>query len=205
MVTRVEIDCSAWISACPELTDYRLEIFPPDNGLMYIADTKMFDGKIIWFITQNDTVYHGYNGKYQVVASGADGYSKTSDYAPLSVHPILDNSTPADPPAFAPTAAQKLMDSISVKALAAERAAIRAETAAKRADEIMADESFSWLPIASQTAAGTVRVGDNLTISDTGVLSVTTTDTVDKDNTKPITSAAVQSIVGNIEVILSTI
>lgn len=40
---------------------------------------------------------------------------------------------------------------------------------------------------------------------DTGVLSVNTTDTVEEDNTLPITSAAVYSTVGNIEILLRTI
>lgn len=60
-------------------------------------------------------------------------------------------------------------------------------------------------PIATTDTAGTIIVGDNLTIDETGRLSVDTTDMVEKDNTKPITSAAVDATVGNIAILLQTI
>ena len=43
-----------------------------------------------------------------------------------------------------------------------------------------------------------------LTLKD-GILSVNTTDVVEENNTLPITSAAVQTVVGNIGAILDTI
>ena len=61
------------------------------------------------------------------------------------------------------------------------------------------------VPIASETVAGVVRVGENLTISADGVLSVDTATAVEEDNTRPVTSAAVQTTVGNIEILLKTI
>lgn len=61
------------------------------------------------------------------------------------------------------------------------------------------------VPIASETVAGIVRVGENLKISADGVLSVDTATAVEGDNTRPITSAAVQTTVGNIEILLKTI
>ena len=48
-------------------------------------------------------------------------------------------------------------------------------------------------------------VGNNLEITSDGVLSVTTTDEMAQDNTRPITSAAVFAEVGNINVLLGTI
>ena len=54
-------------------------------------------------------------------------------------------------------------------------------------------------------AGGGYLVTDNtLTIKD-GVLGVNTADVVEKDNTLPVTSAAVQVVVGNISAILDTI
>lgn len=61
------------------------------------------------------------------------------------------------------------------------------------------------VPIASDTVAGVVRVGENLKISADGVLSVDTATAVEEDNTRPVTSAAVQTTVGNIEILLKTI
>ena len=61
------------------------------------------------------------------------------------------------------------------------------------------------VPIMSESVAGIAKVGDNLRIDAAGRLSVDTTDTVMEDNTKPITSAAVHVVLGNIEAILDTI
>ena len=61
------------------------------------------------------------------------------------------------------------------------------------------------IPIASDTVAGIIRVGENLKISADGVLSVDTATAVEEDNTRPVTSAAVQTTVGNIEILLKTI
>lgn len=47
-------------------------------------------------------------------------------------------------------------------------------------------------------------VGSNLKVVD-GALAVDTTDTVEEDNTKPITSSGVNVVVGNIDVLLQTI
>lgn len=61
------------------------------------------------------------------------------------------------------------------------------------------------IPIATHDTIGGIKIGDNLRISDDGVLSVVTADAAERDNTLPITSAAVYTAVGNIEVRLSTI
>ncbi len=59
----------------------------------------------------------------------------------------------------------------------------------------------------SSGTGGTTNLiaGENINITDDGVISVVTTDEVDQDNTKPITSAAVYTEVGNINVLLQTI
>ena len=59
------------------------------------------------------------------------------------------------------------------------------------------------LPIASSDVLGGIKVGDSLKISPDGVLSVDTAKAIEEDNTKPVTSAAVFTEVGNIEVLLS--
>lgn len=47
-------------------------------------------------------------------------------------------------------------------------------------------------------------IGENLKVVD-GALTVDTTDIVEADNTKPITSGGVQVVVGNIDALLQTI
>lgn len=72
-------------------------------------------------------------------------------------------------------------------------------------DDITDDITSDDLPIATETALGAVKVGNNLTITEDGTLSVNTTDQMEHDNTLPITSAGVYTTVGNIEVLLKTI
>ena len=65
--------------------------------------------------------------------------------------------------------------------------------------------SESGLVLEELTSGGVdFETDDTLMLKD-GMLSVNTTDAVEADNTKPITSAGVYSTVGNIEVLLKTI
>lgn len=52
---------------------------------------------------------------------------------------------------------------------------------------------------------GNFTTDATLTLSEDGVLSVNTADEVEKDNTLPVTSAAVYTEVGNINALLATI
>jgi hypothetical protein len=61
------------------------------------------------------------------------------------------------------------------------------------------------VPVATANEVGGIKVGQSLTITHDGVLSVDTATDVEEDNTRPITSAAVHSTVGNIEILLATI
>ena len=58
--------------------------------------------------------------------------------------------------------------------------------------------------IQSISENGTYKIGSGLKVEN-GTLSVDVVNDVEKDNTKPITSAAVHVTVGNIEAILKTI
>lgn len=61
--------------------------------------------------------------------------------------------------------------------------------------------------VASGGSSGTgtnLMPGENIDITD-GVISVKTAPNVEKDNTKPITSGAVYTEIGNINVLLQTI
>lgn len=71
--------------------------------------------------------------------------------------------------------------------------------------EITQDTSGYKLPAATAETLGGVKVGRNLTIDSSGVLSVDTADAAQQDNTRPITSAAVYTQIGNIEALLALI
>lgn len=58
---------------------------------------------------------------------------------------------------------------------------------------------------ATRNKLGGVIVGDNLLVNSAGVLSVDTASSAESDNTKPITSAAVYTAIGNINALLETI
>ncbi len=58
---------------------------------------------------------------------------------------------------------------------------------------------------ATTTTLGGIIVGEDLQITQTGVLSVTKANAVEQDNTHPITAAAVYTEVGNINALLQTI
>lgn len=55
------------------------------------------------------------------------------------------------------------------------------------------------------SGGGTTFTTDDTLTLENGVLSVNTAETVEQDNTLPVTSAAVHVAVGNIEVLLQTI
>lgn len=58
---------------------------------------------------------------------------------------------------------------------------------------------------ATRATLGGIIVGEDLEITQSGVLSVTKATAVEQDNTHPITSAAVYTEVGNINALLQTI
>ena len=58
---------------------------------------------------------------------------------------------------------------------------------------------------ATTSSLGGIIVGEDLEITQQGVLSVTKANAVEQDNTHPITSAAVYTEVGNINALLQTI
>lgn len=74
----------------------------------------------------------------------------------------------------------------------------------KAVDNYLAENPIS-VDIATTEKAGIVAVGKNLSITEDGVLSVDTTNDAEQDNTKPITSAGVNLVVGNINALLAII
>lgn len=61
------------------------------------------------------------------------------------------------------------------------------------------------IPTASAETLGGVKIGENLKIDENGALSVDTASEMAEDNTKPITSGAVYTEVGNIEALLKAL
>ena len=68
------------------------------------------------------------------------------------------------------------------------------------------DVSFNVSVRAGGGSGGGYNIGSGLKLdAETNTLSVDTAESVEKDNTKPVTSAAVYTEVGNINALLATI
>ena len=102
------------------------------------------------------------------------------------VSPAMDTPTETAPP----EPEQGWVEQVLATGAEAKNAANRAEEAAKRAEEAGGGVNFT--------------TDETLSLKD-GVLSVNTAQEPDPDNTLPITSAAVHTTVGNIEILLKTI
>ena len=87
------------------------------------------------------------------------------------------------------------MDKVLAAGEAATEAAGEAQDAASRAEEAARK---------AELATGTLEIGDGLKWVGQK-LTVDTADAVQQDNTKPITSAAVYTEIGNIEALLAAI
>lgn len=72
-------------------------------------------------------------------------------------------------------------------------------------EETFVEKHYAEVLPATTTTIGGIIVGENLSITEEGVLSVNVANAAEEDNTRPITSAAVFAEVGNINVLLSTI
>lgn len=76
----------------------------------------------------------------------------------------------------------------------------------KASFHVLGKESQSTtIPVATKSTLGGIKVGENLTITADGVLAVDTTTNATQDNTKPITSGGVYTVVGNIDALLKNI
>ena len=89
-VRTVAIDCSEWLSKYPRLASFRVEVSPPGGRTAYVAQTALQGGVLTWDVTSKDTAVAGSDGRYQVVATGADGSRKTSACRSFVVMPILE-------------------------------------------------------------------------------------------------------------------
>ncbi len=76
--------------------------------------------------------------------------------------------------------------------------------AVKKAKKLI-EEYIHDIPVATDHSLGGVIVGENLDITPQGVLSVSTADTMTEADDRPITSAAVYAVVGDIERALAAI
>lgn len=182
-VEQYEFDIKPWKEEYPRLTHFQLNVTPPGGGNPYIANTHMEGDFLVWPISEYDTACVGNDGEYEIEGVGEDCH-KLSPKKALIVYERMEGTLgdPPDPMESWITQAAEIRGQTL-------RDAERAEAAAKRAEE----------------AGGiSFEVDETLTLQG-GILSVNTADDVEKDNTLPVTSAAVYAEVGNINALLETI
>lgn len=174
---RVEIDLSCILAQEPRAMAY-LTVETP-SGKRYPATAKMDGQLLVWDVTAADVAEDG-QGKIQLTVTGPNGEILKSPVAATRVGCSIrgEKKTP-DPVQNWVDAAQKVLDDLK--------------------------KTGSAVGPASEEKLGLVMVGANLKITKDGVLSVDTASQVEKDNTKPITSAAVHTEIGNIEVLLAAL
>lgn len=182
-VEQYEFDIKPWKEEYPRLTHFQLNVTPPGGGDPYIAETHMEGDFLVWPISEYDTACVGNDGEYEIEGVGEDCH-KLSPKKALIVYERMEGTLgdPPDPMESWLTQAAEIRNQTL-------RDAERAEAAAERAEE----------------AGGiSFEVDETLTLEN-GILSVNTADDVEKDNTLPVTSAAVYAEVGNINALLETI
>ena len=108
---------------------------------------------------------------------------------------IPDGESPVPP---TPDLYSQLLQRIESQVVEAQSFSESAEDAAKRAEEA-AKQAESAIP------AGSLKLGNGLKWEADGRVSVDTAEKVEKDNTLPVTSAAVHVEIGNIEALLAAL
>ena len=208
----IEIDMSAWLEEFPGAA-VGLMVRRPGEDTFYPADLKP-DGDIVrWTITSGDVEIAG-EGEAQIILTNKDDVELRSRVVKTKISASLSGTEVEAPPPE--------QNWVGVVLQAAEKAKKQAD----RAEQIANDMSGGVVTGAvrydaeqtlteEEKARARKNIGADtgvnfttdatLTLSEDGILSVNTADEVEKDNTLPVTSAAVYTEVGNINALLATI
>lgn len=182
MARQVVFDLSAWVAVYGAGTAQLIAQRAGDAS-PYPVSIEQTSDSAIWTVNSADTANVG-DGKVELLYTVDDVVVK-SEIWQTSVSDALTDDTTEPPEAAAGWVEQVLAAGAQAvdAAAAAEKAAARAESA---------------------VPAGSLEIGNGLKFSG-GKLIVDTADNVEQDNTKPVTSAAVFTEIGNIEALLAAI
>ena len=149
----------------------------------YPVSIEQTDDAAVWTVSAADTSVVG-DGKVELLYTVDDVVVKSEIWQTSVLDALTDDTT--EPPEAAAVWVEKVLAAGAQAVDAAEAA----EKAAARAE--------------SAVPSGSLEIGDGLKFSG-GKLVVDTADNVEQDNTKPVTSAAVYTEIGNIEALLAAI
>lgn len=183
----VLFDISGWVEMYGD-GQARLIHQRPGEDTPYPCVVEADGSDIRWPILSTDTAIPG-DGKAELQYVIGDQIVKSCTYSTYISEAL---SAPSESP---PDPAKPWVDKVLDAGETAQEAAETATDAASRAEEAARE---------AELATGTLEIGDGLK----WVGKKLTVDTIDKaqqDNTRPITSAAVYTEIGNIEALLAAI
>ena len=158
----------------------------PCDAQPYPLTVQMEGTLVTWDVTSTDTEMSDGSGKCELRYYVGETLAKSKTWRTW-VEPAMDTPSEATPP----EPEKGWVDKVLEAGTSAKEAAERAEEAAKKAE--------------SAVPAGSLSIGDGLKWAADGKLTVDTADKVEQDNTKPVTSAAVHTEIGNIEALLAAL
>lgn len=144
-VTRVGINCSAWLDLWPEL-DLYIWVTPPGGGAQYPAHAYLEDEVLVWEVNDGDTAVEG-KGTIEVVGI-ADGLRKLSTITTIQV---LRTTTRVS--TTTPDPARPWVEQVLEAASAAQDSAYQAAKDAARTEQAVIDNETAAQAAALAEAA----------------------------------------------------
>ena len=185
LARQVVFDVSGWE------TEYGLGVVEliaqrPGDEAPYPVVTARDGDSVVWTVTSADTLYPGDSGRCELRYYVGETLAKSRIWGTY-VARAMDTPSETAPP----EPEKGWVDQVLEAGTSAKEAAERAEEAAKKAE--------------STVHVGSLSIGNGLKWESARKLAVDTADRVERDNTKPVTSAAVHTEIGNIEALLAAL
>ena len=185
LARQILFDVSGWESEYGPGSVELIAQRPGDETPYPVVTTRGGDS-VVWSVTAADTLYPGDSGRCELRYYVGETLAKSRIWGTY-VARAMDTPSETAPP----EPEKGWVDQVLEAGTSAKEAAERAEEAAKQAE--------------SAVPSGSLSIGNGLKWESAGKLAVDTADKVEQDNTKPVTSAAVFTEVGNINALLATI
>ena len=185
LARQILFDVSGWESEYGPGSVELIAQRPGDETPYPVVTTRGGDS-VVWSVTAADTLYPGDSGRCELRYYVGETLAKSRIWGTYVARAMgtPSETTPPEPE-------KGWVDKVLEAGTSAKEAAERAEEAAKQAE--------------SAVPSGSLSIGNGLKWAADGKLAVDTADKVEQDNTKPVTSAAVHTEIGNIEALLAAL
>ena len=185
LARQILFDVSGWESEYGPGSVELIAQRPGDETPYPVVTTRDGDS-VVWSVTAADTLYPGDSGRCELRYYVGETLAKSRIWGTYVARAMgtPSETTPPEPE-------KGWVDKVLEAGTSAKEAAERAEEAAKKAENAV--------------PAGSLTIGNGLKWESAGKLAVDTADKVEQDNTKPVTSAAVHTEIGNIEALLAAL